>query len=128
MAKKRIEQLGVSPKNFTLKEIENGIEKLRRRIEELKVLGQSDGIHDSQKRKNAESNISDTILSVFGPQSSEFNEHQHHHIWHGPSFINMGEFAIRKSHEDGRIASITMLEGLIARLEEKKLDLSPSSS
>ncbi len=81
-------------KQFTPDEIEHGITKLRRRIEEVKALDphQPTGLaqlttpavrYDDQRVRNAEHAISTTILEVFGPNSPEYRRHQHHRIWHG---------------------------------------------
>jgi uncharacterized protein (TIGR02391 family) len=121
-------------KQFTPDEIEHGITKLRRRIEEVKALDphQPTGLaqltapavrYDDQRVRNAEHAISTTILEVFGPNSPEYRRHQHHRIWHGGIFVNMPEDEIQRRFAEGIPQTLTMLEGLIARLEEKRADL-----
>jgi len=109
-------------KRFTPVEIEQGITKLRRRIGEVQRLDPQ-GQYDDQQVRNAEQAISTTILEVFGPNSPEYRQHQHHRIWHGGIGFNMPESEIQRRFAEGIPQTLTMLEGLIARLEEKRADL-----
>jgi len=107
-------------KQFTVEEIERGIAKLRRRIDEVRTL-QTDRVrYSDQRRNNAEENIRATILEVFGPNSPEYHNHQYHTIWYGHQYVNMSDEDLDQCFFDGIPQSITLVEGLIARLEEKR--------
>jgi uncharacterized protein (TIGR02391 family) len=125
-------------KQFTPEEIDLGIRKLRRRIEEVKGLDPQrerlqEGLaklvggvavaYNDQQVRNAEQAISTTILDVFGANSPEYRQHQHHRIWHGGMGFNMPESEIQRRFAEGIPQTLKMLEGLIARLEEKRADL-----
>ncbi len=113
----------IIPKEFTsLDEIDRGIEKIKRRIDDVKAFDPQKTSYDDQKIDNVESDIRETIRDVFGTNSPEFNEHQHHRIAHGILQMGMSEVRFQKRFADGIPRTISMLEGLINRLEEKKLD------
>lgn len=110
-------------KQFTLDEIMRGIEKLQRRIAEVKALKEKGVRYDDQVVKNAELNIQETIREVFGEDSAEYDKHRYHDIWHGPMIMGDSKYSIQSKFDAGIPHSVTMLEGLIARLEEKRTDL-----
>ncbi|MFQ5745406.1 MAG: TIGR02391 family protein [Acidobacteriota bacterium] len=110
-------------KQFTPEEIERGIAKLKRRIDEVKALDPRQVRHDDQRVRNAEQNISTTILDVFGPNSPEYRDHKFQHIWHGPMYSGMPQAEIQQCFAAGLSHTITMLEGLIGRLEENRAEL-----
>src|ERR1035441_8937854 len=70
-------------RQFTVPEIDSGIEKLRRRIREVDGLEQDSVRFDDARVQTAETNIRESIREVFGTTSPEFNHHQYHDIWHG---------------------------------------------
>ena len=70
-------------KQFTIQEIDAGIRKLRRRVEEVNGLVTDNVMNDDARVNTAETNIRETIRDVFGPQSPEFHDHQYHDIWYG---------------------------------------------
>lgn len=113
----------VEVKQFTPEEIERGIAKLGRRIEEVKALETKRVQHGDQHRKNAEENVRTTVLEVFGPNTPEYRTHQYHEIWHGDAHMGMSDDEFEQGFLDGIPQTITMLEGLIARLEEKRGEL-----
>lgn len=118
-------------RQFTPDEIEQGIMKLRRRIAEVQALDpcQPAGLaqltapavrYDDQRVDNAESAIDRTILEVFGANSPEYRRHNHHRI--GPPMYASGmDFQAEFAKAVPR--TITLLEGLIHALEEKRADL-----
>jgi len=114
----------MEPKRFgTVQEVESAVEKLRRRVADVHRLRDSKVPAGSQGVKNVESNISQTILEIFGENSPEFRDHQHDRIWKGSYSSADEEWDRQEKFEAGIPESITMLEGLIGRLEEKKAEL-----
>lgn len=110
-------------RDFTPEEIERGIAKLKKRIDEVKAL-EKDRIHCRDQRRNTvQDNISTTILEVFGPNSPEYRTHQYHKIWHGSMYVNMSDQYAQECFVAGIPQTITMLEGLISRLEERRADI-----
>jgi hypothetical protein len=113
----------IEVRQFTRSEIDRGITKLRRRIDEVR--GLQTASFDDPRVYTATSNIPDTIRDVFGPRSPEFDEHQYHRISHGAEFINQGRDHSQANFLAGIQHTIGMLEGLVARLEEKREDALP---
>lgn len=105
--------------------IDQGIGKLRRRIDELNSLDPRQTHYDDAKIKTVEANIRETVREVFGAQSPEFRDHQHHRIWHGGYNVYDTDGQRQVKFADGIPQTVTMLEGLISRLEEKRDDLEP---
>jgi uncharacterized protein (TIGR02391 family) len=105
-------------------EIDAAITKFRRRIEELEKLDVGTAfLKHSGEDKVVESNVRQTIREVFGSKSPEFREHQYIRIWAGPNNAMMSDLDILNGKQLGRRQIITILNGLIGRLEEKKGDL-----
>jgi len=118
----------VESKKFSgIGEFEAGILKLSRRLEEVRALNSQQIRFDDQKINNVESNIRESIREVFGQNSPEFHEHQYHNIWSGGHAIGMSDHECQNNFSAGLPKTASMLEGLIQRLEEKKLDL-PNAS
>ena len=110
-------------KQFAPDEIEQGIRKLGRRIEEVQALDPGQVRRDDQRVRNVEQNIDTTILEVFGPNSPEYRRHHHHQIWHGPHVLfEMPPAEVQACFARGIPQTVTMLEGLIHVLEEKRVD------
>jgi len=100
------------------------IAKLRRRIQELEMMDVAGSVQrDTGAVSVAESNIRETIRDVFGTNSPEFKEHAHISIWAGPMFMGMQEGEIIECIVRGRTKVAGILNGLTARLAEKKADL-----
>lgn len=117
----------VEIKEFSsLGEIERAITKLQRRIADVRSLDPRTIPFTDQSVKNVETNIQETIREIYGQNSPEFQKHKHHDIWSGGMNI-MDSMETRQRHfADGIPQTIGMLEGLIARLEEKKSDFQDS--
>ncbi len=128
--RKSIDPPPLEIKIFTLQEIEQGIAKIRRRIEDVKRLLVDRVSHDDQRKQNVEQEIDRTIMEIFGINSPEYRSNRHHSIWHGEMVVRgFGEPSYpQHEFEAGIPQTITMLEGLIARLEEKRADISQNSS
>jgi len=111
------------PKHFTLHEIEAGIRKFKRRIDEVKAINPGRVTHNDAEVQAATRNIQTDLIEVFGPTSPEYITHGSQSIgypdwtYHGPSHDYYGRFVA------GLPKTIAILEGLIKRLEEKREDL-----
>lgn len=113
----------VEVKNFTIEEIDAGIRKLKRRIEEIHGLSGSNVRYDDAKVETAQTNMRETIREVFGQNSPEFSDHQYHEIWYGGYDVSEDADEIQSKFMAGIPQTVGVLEGLIARLEEKREDL-----
>jgi len=106
-------------------EIDRAIAKLRRRIYEVDELKSKGARFKAPESRTAESNIRKAILDIFGPNSPEYREHEYHAIWSGSQRINMSDGALQHGFEAGIPSTLGMLEGLVKRLEEERLDFAP---
>lgn len=113
---------------FTKAEIDRGIAKLRRRIDEVKALDPRQIRFDDAKIDNVAQSIRETIREVFGSRSPEFHDHEHHRIWHGGYNYLDSEGQRQTKFTAGIPQTVTMLEGLISRLEEKREDAAPGDA
>ena len=120
-------------KDFTPDEIDRGIEKLKRRIQELAALDPSTTSHNDASVENLTHKIRETIRDVFGEKSAEFNRYEHLHISHGDTSgvsVFSSQQAAERNRQDkfvnGIPHTIKILEGLIGWLREKKEDLTQS--
>lgn len=122
-------------------QVDNAIAKLRRRLDDVDELAagapcvDGPGVDpsimnpkkvvpfDGQKRRNTQSGIRETILEVFGETSPEFKEHQYHEIWHGREHVDMSRGECQVGFLRGIPHTREMLQGLVRRLEEKKIDM-----
>jgi len=129
MARRRLpEPPQIEVRQFTRSEIDRGIAKLRRRIEEVLSLDPQKIRYDDAKIDNVERNIRKTIRDVFGSRSPEFNDHEHHRIWQGGYNYLDSEGQLQAKFAAGIPQTITMLEGLISHLEELCEDLGPDAT
>ncbi len=106
----------------TPEEITQAITKLRRRFEEVQALDPQQVRYDDQHVRNTEQNISNTILEVFGPNSPQYQDYRYYTILKPPSY-NMSDEELQEEFAAGIPQTVTMLEGLIQVLEEKRADL-----
>lgn len=118
----------IEPKAFSISEIDAGIHKLRRRIDEVRGLSSGETRHDDARVKTIQSNIRETIREVFGGSSPEFLEHGYHHIWHGRYNTRDGDWQLQEKFVAGVPQTISMLEGLVERLEEKRGDIANAAT
>lgn len=123
---RRYSEPPIEPRDFrSSDEIDRAMTKLRRRIQELSALDMSAAVlRHTGADDTARSNVRETIREVFGDNSPEYREHQYIDIWSGPTFMGMSDAAIIESKRRGCTHVIGILDGLIARLAEKKADLS----
>jgi hypothetical protein len=132
MVRKKAKQ-ELPPKVWTLQDIDKGIEKLRRRIADVRSL-LADQVRFNDARKDAvSSEITATIEDVFGTDSREHRENSYVSFSKGPfrrAAFNESRAIIDHRSQQSFNASIpdviAMIEGLIRRLEEKKAEISPS--
>jgi predicted nucleotide-binding protein len=110
-------------RQFTISDINRGIAKLRRRVDEVRSLTDHAIEFDDTRVDNVEASVREAIREVFGQRSPEFKDHQYHRIWRGG--LNMGDSRSTRQakYQAGVPQTVTMIEGLISRLEEKKLDV-----
>jgi uncharacterized protein (TIGR02391 family) len=120
----------LEPREFrSPEEIDLAITKLARRIQELESLDVVGAVvNRTGADQVAESNVRKTILEIFGEHSPEFREHQHIDLWDGAMYADMSDQAIVRAKDSGRRVVIGILNGLIARLKEKREDLSAGST
>lgn len=118
---KRIRGDAAAPRDFTLADLEKGITKLNRRIGDLR--GASDAPYDAGKKDALESDVSSAIAEVFGPTSQEAGDFEHFELWGGPLKMGMTDAERTRGMQRGIAETITRLEGLVRRLEEKKADI-----
>ncbi len=125
MAKKLIEPPPIEPRQFTsTDEIDRGITKLERRIQELTALDIPAAVlKDTGADDVATSNIREAVREVFGPNSPEFREHEYIEIWAGGHYMGMDHASVTQSKERGRVQVTGILRGLIGRLQEKREEL-----
>ncbi|MEX0828613.1 MAG: TIGR02391 family protein [Nitrospirales bacterium] len=108
-------------RELNLTDVELGIKKLEKRLEEISRLKNERVPHDSQQVTNCSNNIVNTIREVFGVKSSEYLDNQWFKIIHHnniPPFADISEFETK--YATGLIQATDLVQGLIAWLCEKK--------
>lgn len=135
MARKPAAPPEIEPKVFqTGDEIDRAIVKLERRIKEIAEIDFVAAMRDHTGVDDAaRSNLQQTILEIYGPNSPEYRRHENIRFWSGPSFVNMHPGQRLEGRENGRRHVIGIVNGLIGSLKEKREELeggerpSPSS-
>jgi len=126
MPKKSVYQTPqIVDKVFTAEEINRGIEKLKQRITEVEALDPQRIPYNDAAVETAKHNIRDTVRDVFGQQSREAMD------FGNPSLYVLdgrrAGFGENPQHQrkfaEGIRQMVKSLNGLIARLEEKRIDL-----
>lgn len=130
MIKKSLTPAPLEPREFrSSEEIDSAIAKLQRRIKELQELDiRTSVIRDDGAMDVVRSNIQNSIREIFGENSPEFREYRAIDIWAGPLFMGMSDAAFIEGKERGRHYVAGILNGLIKRLEEKRADMSASTT
>jgi predicted nucleotide-binding protein len=111
------------PKRWTLKDIDAGIKKLNRRIEEVRKLDPNKMRHDDAAVDAATRNIKADIAEIFSKQSQEYLTHGAHSVGYPEGYGGLDDHHYQEFFRRGLPKTISMLEGLIQRLEEKRDDL-----
>jgi uncharacterized protein (TIGR02391 family) len=121
------------PKQFSsIKEIDAALKKLHKRIDEVQSLRNDQVPYSDRKVTNAEQNIKNSILEIFGPNSPEYG-----HIlqdWyaiflptHQVILSDYEEQSLRSENQqrfqEKLPQTITMLEGFIQQLKEKRSEI-----
>lgn len=123
MLKKSNQPSPLENRHFTNDEITSAIVKLNRRITEVEALDPNKIRFNDAQVDLAESNIRNTVMEIFGENSPEYREHGYITIWEGGYVINEPDYILQKKFSDGLPRTLTILRGLISRLEEKRDDL-----
>ena len=123
MRKKSNQPSPLENRHFTNEEITSAIVKLNRRITEVEALDPNKIRFNDAQVDLAESNIRNTVMEIFGENSPEYREHGYITIWEGGYAINEPDYILQKKFSDGLPRTLTILRGLISRLEEKSEDL-----
>jgi len=114
-------------------EIDRAVAALNRRIEDVNSLQVAQVAYNSQRVANVESVIRNTVLEIFGPRSPEFGECKEYKIFYPELAFTTSRAMAERLTRDNQTRFIAelpetteMLRGLVARLEEKRSDLSHS--
>ncbi len=113
---------------FTITTIDRGIEKLRRRIEEVKDLDPSRVRYDDQSVKNVTSRINETLSEVFG---ADYSPKFYGFLTGSSSLYNNRrgiDAQVKNAFAEAIPQTVTMLEGRISYLKEKREDLEAEQS
>ena len=115
----------IAPKIFSnTDEIDRAITKLQRRVKEIAETNLLEAaLNHTGALEAAKSNLRNTILEIYGPNSPEFREHEHIHFWAGPMFMNMDDHQIVEGIQNGVTQTLGIVNGLVDRLREKREDL-----
>jgi uncharacterized protein (TIGR02391 family) len=104
-------------------EIDRAITKLKTRIDDVKNLDPRHIRYDDQRVYNIQDAITNTILDVFGPNSPEHNRNSRVQIRHGPMYSGISPEECQQQFAEGIPRTVTLIEGLVQNLEEKRADL-----
>lgn len=117
-------------KIFTAAEITRGIAKLERRMADLDVLDPREVTHDEGLRDTVRNSIRDTVRDVFGANSQEAGDFVNPELYHSDGIIRAWDddnpAYDYEAYGRGIPQMRTRLGGLVAKLEEKRLDLEES--
>ena len=110
-------------KHFTSDEIEQGIRKLRRRLEEIQAIDPQQVAPDDQRKRNTYHKLEMTISEVFGQNSAESREFTLHEIREANDLQDNRYAGSGRDWPRCLGDTATFVQGLIERLEEKRVDL-----
>lgn len=104
--------------------LRESIEELERRVQDVERLDARTAVVDHTGAEEVlASDIRETIREIFGSNSPEFREHRHLQIWAGPMWMSMPVEEIVRGTEKGKDQAVIIINGLIRRLREKRVDL-----
>lgn len=108
-------------------DVDKAAAKLRRRVSEAEQLNVREAILN---RTGAEdillNDVRTSILEVFGENSPEHRQYGSIGIWSGPVRMGMSREEVVEANERGRTHIVSVLNGLVARLLEKREEISDS--
>jgi uncharacterized protein (TIGR02391 family) len=110
-------------KRLTLEDIEVGIRKLNRRIDEVRALDPQTIRYDDARVESATRNIKADLIDIFGRGSEEYRAHGAHSIGYPGSVYGGSDMEMQHDFAEALPDAVRMLESLIKRLEEKREDL-----
>lgn len=115
----------IEPKIFRdADEIDRAIAKLKRRTKEIEQIDFAADEHNhTGERGVARNNLRDTILEIYGENSPEYKQHSDISFWAGAYFADMDVPDVIRARENGRTLVLGIVNGLIARLAEKREDV-----
>ncbi len=105
----RAKSSGRSKTALAIEEINQGIDMLRKQVAKVEDLKSEGFPYRDAFRARAELQIRESIRRIFGDKSPEFQAHQH--------------YKLRTNTPTEITETLSMLNGLISKLESKKLDL-----
>jgi uncharacterized protein (TIGR02391 family) len=111
-------------KAFTIDDIDRGIEKIKRRVSEVKGLNPDLIPYDDAKVEIAKNNIRDTVRDIFGNQSQEARDFSYPSLYESDNVRSAWDEAPDDytPFVKGLEKMKSLLQGLVDRLEEKRLD------
>jgi len=114
----------------SIREIDRNVSTFEKRIQEIEALRTDHVSYSSQRVANVESSIRNSILDVFGPRSPELGEYKEYRLFYPELAFTTSRAMAERLNSENQMRflselpeSITMLRGLINRLEEKRSDL-----
>src|SRR6266478_84907 len=110
------------PKRLTVEDIEVGIRKLSRRIDEVRALDPHTIRYDDARVESATRNIKADLIDIFGRGSQEYRAHGAHSVGYPGSVYGGSDMEMQHEFAEGLPDVVRMLESLIKRLEEKRED------
>jgi predicted nucleotide-binding protein len=120
MARRPPEPPPIQIRKLTAQEVDIGIAKLRRRIEEIQRFGTDQVPHDDGQKESAEARVRNMICEIFGENSPQFRDNQHFEIHKGLLFAGASSTEHQKWFMDGIPPAVALLKGLISELEEQR--------
>ncbi len=101
-------------------DIDLAISKLRTLIENTRKLESQAIAFDDPKVDAMQKTVRETIREIFGSDSPEYYDHSQHKIWHGGHIYLEARSKRQEKFVAGIPHTISMLEGLIVRLEDRR--------
>jgi uncharacterized protein (TIGR02391 family) len=124
MATHKSEPPRIENKQFTSSaEIDRAIVKLKNRIDDVKTLDPHKIRYKDQRADNVVDAIDRTILDVFGPNSPEYDRNRGFYFGRNAGVIPSSEEESQEQFAEGLVDAVSLLEGLIKSLEEKRSEL-----
>jgi sugar-specific transcriptional regulator TrmB len=117
-------------KKFTsAEEIDDAIKKIERRLNKLKQFQQTRINHASPEISSEDGRIRDAVMSVFGPNSSQFARFKDFRI--DTRFIfspHTPESELQSDFEDALQKALANVQSLLEELQEERQDFKPSQT